>query len=421
MATGVQIIEHDPRDLPSDMPSMATRMPEGGQIVSERTLFGDVVMAQPTRAPRNEGRIMQRIDASAGAAGASWYYRFPVKKRGGGIDYIEGPSIECADAVSRWYGNCQVAAAVQDIGTAWIIHSRFVDLETGYTLIRPFLQSKAGSRLGGDDDERRLQIALSIGVSKSQRNVVVHALRDFTDRAFAAAKRNLVERVGLKLPEYRKRCVDKLNELGPDLLARVERNMNRKADAWLAPDVSRLIAEIQTVADGMSSADEVWPREVPPEPRRSDAAPAAAAPIVQSPAAPAAAQESAPISQPAQPEGTAVQPAEAGTASASPDPGQPEGEDLLDNVEPPPPHDEEQEAAPPRTVSRWLLQGSPIGQDAVLDALRALLNQTRTIDEVDELCEVNADRIQKITGTKGSSWRMAVRDHQTKITNGRLG
>ena len=207
MARGVQIIEQDPRDLPNDMASLATRMPEGGQIVSERTLFGDIITAQPIRAPRNEGRIMQRIEASAGAAGASWYYRYPVKKRGGAVDHIEGPSIECADAVSRWYGNCQVAAAVQDMGAAWIIHSRFVDLETGYTLIRPFLQSKAGSRLGGDDDERRLQIAMSIGVSKSQRNVVVHALRDFTDRAFAAAKKNLVERIGLKLPEYRQRCV----------------------------------------------------------------------------------------------------------------------------------------------------------------------------------------------------------------------
>ena len=77
-------------------------------------------------------------------------------------------------------------------------------------------------------------------VSKSQRNVVVHALRDFTDRAFASAKKNLVERIGLRLPEYRQRCVAKLLELGTDLLPRVERSLNRKADQWLAPDVARL-------------------------------------------------------------------------------------------------------------------------------------------------------------------------------------
>ena len=38
-------------------------------IVAERTLFGDVVMAQPTKAPRNEARVLQRIKTMAAAAG----------------------------------------------------------------------------------------------------------------------------------------------------------------------------------------------------------------------------------------------------------------------------------------------------------------------------------------------------------------
>jgi hypothetical protein len=373
MARGVQIIENEPGDMPSDSLSLATRMPEGGQLVSERTLFGDIITAQPIRAPRNEGRIMQRIDAGAGAAGASWYYRFPVRKKGGGTDFIEGPSVELTDAVSRWYGNCQVAAAVQDIGPAWIIHSRFVDLETGYTLIRPFLQSKAGSRLGGDDDERRLQIALSIGVSKSQRNVVVHALRDFTDRAFTAAKRNLVERIGTRLAEYRQRCVAKLAELGPDMLARVERSLNRKADAWLAPDVARLVAEIQTVADGMAAADEVWPREAPPEPRRSDAAPAEPAETTNG--KPAA---DAPVAD------------KAGTEAG----------------------DAPQERAPAEGVDDWSLPDGLVGQDAIIAALGVLLAKTKTPSDIAEILMENAAAIGRITGQKKLQWNADVNERR---------
>lgn len=265
MARQTEIIEHD--DGAYSGPSLA-RMPQGGgQLVSEKSLFGEVVMAQPTRAPRDEARIMQRIDTMAAAAGEAWFYRFPVKKRGGGIDYIEGPSIDCTDAVARYYGNCRVDCAVVDTGPAWIIYGRFIDLETGYTLIRPFLQSKAGSKLGGDDDERRIQIAMAIGTSKSQRNVVDHALKDFTSRAFEGAKQNLVKRVGLKLPEYRERCVNRLGELGADMLARVERVYQRKAAEWLAPDVARIIAELRAVHDGMATIDETWPPPPPPEPK----------------------------------------------------------------------------------------------------------------------------------------------------------
>jgi hypothetical protein len=242
-------------------------IPGGGQLVSERTLFGDVVMAQPTKAPRDEAKILRKIDTMAGAAGENWFYRFPVKKKGGGIDYIEGPSIDAADAVSRYYGNCKVDCAVVDAGPAWVIYSRFTDFETGYTLIRPFLQSKAGSRLGGEDDERRLQIALAIGTSKSQRNVIVHALRDFTDRAFEGAKRNLVARIGGKLDEYRQRCARRIAEFGPEMLPRVERVYGRKVMDWLAPDLARIIAEIRSINDGMASVDDTWP---PPEPKRSD-------------------------------------------------------------------------------------------------------------------------------------------------------
>jgi hypothetical protein len=405
MARGVQIIEHDSQDLPSDQLSLATRMLGDGQVVSERTLFGDIITAQPIKAPRNEGRVLQKIESMAGAAGSSWFYRFPVKKKGGGIDHIEGPSIECTDAIARWYGNCQVASAVQDVGPAWLIHSRFCDLETGFTLIRPFLQSKAGSRLGGDDDERRLQIALSIGVSKSQRNVVVHALRDFTDRAFEAAKKNLIERVGHRLAEYRKRCIDKLQELGPDLLPRVERAINRKAEQWLAPDIARLIGEIGTVADGMAAADEMWPREAAPEPRRSDVVSDV---VEESGAAAPAGDAPSPAASTAAATGPAATDSSAKEDKPSP-PATDASADISRAREPL--HDD------PPAVKNWSV-GDVLGQDAIIKRVGELAAMAASLEDIDAIEEQNHDKLLKIVGMRGDALRRQLRERRRELGGG---
>jgi hypothetical protein len=387
-----EIIEQgDPLRSALDMnsPSGLPRVPEGSQLVSERTLFGDVVTAQSIKVPRDEARILKRIDVMASAAGEAWFYRFPVRDRGR-IKYIEGPSIDCCDAVSRYYGNCQIASAVQDMGNHWIIHSRFVDLETGYTLIRPFMQSKAGSRLGGDDDDRRMQIALGIGTSKSQRNVIDHALRDFTARAFDQAKKNLVERVGLKLDEYRARCIERIQEYGPDMLGRVERVYGRVAAQWLAPDVARIITELRDITNGMTTIDEAWPMAAPAEPRRSD---------VGSAAPPHLAAE--------QPEGTAqshTQPrADAGGAAPN---------------STAPPEGSTTEGTQPAEPKNWRIGDSVMGQQAFTKALDDLLSMTGSDAEIDELLQQNNLRIAKLTGQPMQQWIAKVRQRREQIRAG---
>src|SRR5579885_1131047 len=69
----------------------------------------EVITAQRVALPRDYGRIMQRLKALAAMSGEDWYYRFPVKnRRENRTDYIEGPSVKCATAVAREYGNCAV-------------------------------------------------------------------------------------------------------------------------------------------------------------------------------------------------------------------------------------------------------------------------------------------------------------------------
>lgn len=217
-----------------------------------------VITAQRVAVPRDDGRVLQKLKAQAAMAGEDWYYRFPVKNRKENrTDYIEGPSIKCAMAVARTFGNCSIDCRAIDQGTTVQFLARFVDLETGFQVTRPFQQRKSQRTMGGDA-ERGADIVFQIGTSKAMRNAICNALETYVSFAFEAAKANLVDKVGKNLAQYREKVLYRFQELQVDL-PRVERVIGKVAKDWLAPDVARLIAEIQTVQDGMASANDLWP------------------------------------------------------------------------------------------------------------------------------------------------------------------
>lgn len=231
-------------------PTQYQALPGGNDLIAHGSM--------PVHAPRDEGKILQRLKTLAAAMGDDWFFRFPVKNRKHNrTDYIEGPSIKLANELARIWGNCEVDCRTQDMGDYWLIHARFIDLETGFALTRPFQQSKSGGRLGGDDDNRRLEIAHSIGISKAERNVVVNALSSFATFAFEEARNSLVDKIGRDLPAWRERTAERI-AANVDL-ARVEAVIGRKAAEWLAPDIARTIALMKGVTDGMASLDETFP------------------------------------------------------------------------------------------------------------------------------------------------------------------
>lgn len=213
--------------------------------------------AQPVAVRRDDGEVLHKLKVLAAAAGENWYYRFPVRnKQKGTTDWIEGPSIKLANDLARIYGNCEVDCRAQDIGDHWLFHARFIDIETGFSLTRPFQQRKNASKMGGDDD-RRLDIAFQIGSSKAIRNVVVNALQTFSDFAFEEARNSLVDRIGKRLEEYRSRTVEKLSAKID--IRRVEAVVGRPSKEWLAPDIARVIATARAIEDGMASYDDAFP------------------------------------------------------------------------------------------------------------------------------------------------------------------
>ena len=214
--------------------------------------------AQKVAVLRDDRIVLQKVRALAAAAGEDWYYRFPVKNRKENrTDWIEGPSIKLANDLARIYGNCEVDCRVEDYGTTYMFYARFLDLETGYALTRPFQQRKSAARIGGADEGRRDDMALQIGASKAIRNVVVNALQTYADFAFDEAKGAIIDRIGSDLAKWRETVARRITALVS--LDRVEAVVGRKVGEWLAPDVARVMAMGKAISDGMASVDETFP------------------------------------------------------------------------------------------------------------------------------------------------------------------
>lgn len=228
----------------------------------------------PALAPeRDELKVIEKLVRLAAAAGDDWFYRFPVNRNVKDPEtgkwtkvreYIEGPSIKCANNVARIYGNCLVDCRLgQETTDAWIFYALFADRETGFTMVRAFKQRKR-QNIGMGDEGRAEDIVFQIGQSKAIRNIIDNALEQFTQRAFEEAKKSIVTRIGGKMEDTRSWITAELAKLNPAVsVERVERVRMRKLAQWTAPDMALIYAELQAVRDGWTTADDCWPREEP--------------------------------------------------------------------------------------------------------------------------------------------------------------
>jgi hypothetical protein len=234
--------------------------PTGGHALVRPTsgLAERVIGAQPVAVYRDEAKILQKLKALAAAAGSDWFYRFPVRKREGGQDWIEGPSIKLANDVARIFGNNINEVRELDVGDAWVFYARFTDIETGFTMERAYRQRKSQTSMRMRDADRQLDIAYQIGQSKAIRNCICNALQVYADYAFEEARNSLVEKIGKDLPNWRERTLQGLRNIPVDIV-RVERIIGRPAREWLAPHIAQVVAMMKSIFDGMASVDEVFP------------------------------------------------------------------------------------------------------------------------------------------------------------------
>jgi hypothetical protein len=233
--------------------------PRGHALVRPTTGLAErIIGAQQVAVYRDEAKILQKLTAIAAAAGTDWFYRFPVKKKDGGTDWIEGPSIKLANDVARIFGNNVNEIRELDVGDAWVFYARFTDIETGFSMERAYRQRKSQGSLKTKDADRQLDIAYQIGQSKAIRNCIVNSLQIYAEYAFDQARNSLIEKIGKDIAGWRDRTLQGLAKM-PVEVVRVERVIGRANREWLAPHVAQVIAMMKSVADGMASVDEVFP------------------------------------------------------------------------------------------------------------------------------------------------------------------
>lgn len=164
-------------------------MPAGTAAMQVR---GSYVTAVQVQKKRELGDVQRRLLEEANLMGEAAYYGW-----GAGEDRIEGPSEAIAFAAARCWGNTAIEySPVEETDDSYVFTAHFVDLETGFTLSRPFRQSKKWTVYGKMDAVRKEDVRFQIGATKAARNVILKALPAWLiDKAMETAKAGVRARI----------------------------------------------------------------------------------------------------------------------------------------------------------------------------------------------------------------------------------
>lgn len=207
---------------------------------------------------RNLEKVLQRCLQEAAIAGDDFYYSW---SQGG--QNIEGLTVGAAQALCRNFGNCALEVKVEETPTAYIFHGAFIDLETGFNLVRPYRQNKQSPKKKDGKDvysgERGTDIIFQIGASKSMRNVALNAMPKWlTEKVIAQAKDNVVGKIEKLGPEKAKSLIlNKANALGI-AQDRIE-GVYGKERAWDTEKIIKITSALRAVEDGIEKAADLFP------------------------------------------------------------------------------------------------------------------------------------------------------------------
>jgi hypothetical protein len=197
----------------------------------------------------------------AAIAGDGFYYSW---KQGG--ENIEGLTVGAALAMIRNFGNCAVEVRVVEQPTSYVFEGVFVDLETGFNLVRPFRQNKQSPKKKDGKDvytgDRGIDIIFQIGTSKAMRNVALNACPKWlTEKVMDKAKENVtakIEKMGKVAATEMLR--KKAAALQLDW-ARIEANYG-KSTSWETDHLVKISSAMRAVEDGVERFDELFPATV---------------------------------------------------------------------------------------------------------------------------------------------------------------
>lgn len=222
------------------------------QVKSEYTTAVSVVK------PRNLNIVISRCVEEANIAGEEFYYSW---RQGGSI--IEGITVSGALAIARNWGNSAVQVKVEETFQSYLFYASFIDLETGFNLIRPFRQNKQSPKTKEGKDiysgERGADIVFQIGASKALRNVILNAVPKWlSDKVLEISKNNVskdIDKIGL--PKAIEAIEKKIKLLGIPQLA-VEKEFG-KSSTWDNPKLVQLKGILRSIEDKLETPESFFP------------------------------------------------------------------------------------------------------------------------------------------------------------------
>lgn len=268
----------DPREA-EDIPSASFEPVQGGLPAvqaGEVMVLDHHVAARRVQVPRSYAAVMNRIHELAVVGGERYYYSWDAKNKNGTKSRIEGLSIKGANALLMLYGNAAVVPISRETETHIYIQAKFIDLETGANLGREFRQRKSQSLGGKMEREREEDIVFQIGQSKATRNVITNALDVFAAEMLEYAKKGVVKRIEKNRPAAEAWVNDMAGKYSVSE-KRLELYVGRARAEWTVLHLAKLYAALNTVDEGMETADNVFAEGALPEVKSSDTMDGAAA------------------------------------------------------------------------------------------------------------------------------------------------
>ena len=238
---------------PDNLPATA------GQV--DMKAVGHLMTAQKVVVPRNIAKIMQNLKVLCAAAGRNYVYSWPVKDRQNNrTSTVSGGTIKLANDLARTYGNCYLGIEeVVDTGTHWQFKAVFTDLETGFTLSRPFQQSKDKNVGKGMRDQSRAEdLIYQIGASKALRNVVLNALSTFADFMVEESQHSLLDWVNAN-EEKANQFINGVMDSHSIDIKRIEALIGRERKKWTMKNLVTVMMELRGIKEGMTSPDDSFP------------------------------------------------------------------------------------------------------------------------------------------------------------------
>lgn len=206
--------------------------------------------------PRSLVEVQKNFLKECELAGESFFYSWPVKNKDGKVTIVEGKSFGLAKALMTHYTNCVcIPHLVDQDENFFYLECDFIDLENGTTTSRPFIQrKKIFSGPTKYQDERILEMALAIGVSKVKRNVILDGIPIWiAEEGMRVAKDSATKKITQNLPQARKGAIDSFQSMFNVSQKQLEDKIGLPESRWSSADVLSLRTMYQAIIGGEES------------------------------------------------------------------------------------------------------------------------------------------------------------------------